>query len=191
MAAVAALPEQSDDLDGLLEHLEAHVGLRPAVAEDVLVQRLAAADAELEATLVHHAAAGRRLRDHRRVDPHGRARDARRDRQARRLRQRADHRPHERAMSLLVVPGGGVVGDPQGVEAGRLGATGLLHELARTELLAREKASDLHARELPGTSAVAATGVTYRTRAARGGRSRTRGPGGTRSGCGRSARGDR
>src|SRR3954467_1055783 len=154
MAAGAALPEQPDHLDGLLEHLEAYVGLRPGVAEDVLVQRLTAAEAELEATFVHDAAGGGRLRDHRRVDPHGRARDARRDRQARRLRQRADHRPHEWAMSLLVVPGVIVVGDPQGVEAGRLGATGLLHELARTELLAREKASDLHARELPGASAV-------------------------------------
>ena len=46
---LAALPEQADDLDRLLEHLEALVGQRPAVAEDVLVEVLAAADAEEEA----------------------------------------------------------------------------------------------------------------------------------------------
>ena len=51
MARAAALPEQPDDLDRLLEHLQAHVGLGPAVAEDVLVERLAAADAEREATV--------------------------------------------------------------------------------------------------------------------------------------------
>jgi hypothetical protein len=150
MAAVAALPEQPDHVDGLLEHLQVHVGLRPAVAEDVLVLGLAAADAELEAAVVRHAAGRRGLRDHRGVDPHGRARDRGRDRQGRRLRQRADHRPHERAMALLVVPRVVVVRDPQGMEAGRLGATGLLHEIARTELLAGKQASDLHASELPG-----------------------------------------
>jgi hypothetical protein len=41
MALVAALPQHPDDLDGLLEHLEAHIGFGPAVAEDVLVERFA------------------------------------------------------------------------------------------------------------------------------------------------------
>src|SRR5437667_1911894 len=49
MAALAAVPEHADDLHGLLEHLSAHARLGPAVAEDVLVQRLAGPDAELEA----------------------------------------------------------------------------------------------------------------------------------------------
>ena len=40
----AALPQQADDLDRLLEHLEALLGERPVVAEDALVQRLAAAE---------------------------------------------------------------------------------------------------------------------------------------------------
>ena len=44
----AALPQHPNDLDGLLEHLEPLVGLGPGVAEDVLVERLAAADAEAE-----------------------------------------------------------------------------------------------------------------------------------------------
>ena len=55
MAVLAALPQRPHDLDGLLEHLQAHVGRRPAVAEDVLVERLAAADAEGEAALEHTA----------------------------------------------------------------------------------------------------------------------------------------
>jgi hypothetical protein len=53
-AAVAdriAAPESAHDLDRLLELLQPYVGLWPAVAEDVLVERLAAADAEGEAAV--------------------------------------------------------------------------------------------------------------------------------------------
>ena len=42
-------PELADEADRLVELLESHVGRRPAIAEDRLVQRLAAADAEPEA----------------------------------------------------------------------------------------------------------------------------------------------
>jgi predicted kinase len=48
------LPERADHLHRLLEHLEAFVGLRPAVAEDVLVERLAAAQAERDAPFQQH-----------------------------------------------------------------------------------------------------------------------------------------
>ena len=47
-AVSLALPQLAHDLDGLLEHLQPYVGLRPRVAEDVLVERLAGADAEHE-----------------------------------------------------------------------------------------------------------------------------------------------
>src|SRR4030095_8184476 len=97
MAALTALPQRADDLDGLLEHLEAHVDLGPAVAEDVLVERLAAAHAQLAAALEQHGAGGRGLSDDRGVDADGGAGDAGRDRQARGLRDGADRRPHERA----------------------------------------------------------------------------------------------
>ena len=60
-------------LDRLLEHLEAYLGLGPAIAEHMLVQRLAAPDAELEATLEHHGRGGGGLGDHRGVNTHGRA----------------------------------------------------------------------------------------------------------------------
>ena len=43
-----ARPQPADDLDRLLEHRQPHLGWRPAMAEDVLVERLARADAEEE-----------------------------------------------------------------------------------------------------------------------------------------------
>src|SRR5204862_4064888 len=46
---VAALPEQAQHLDGLREALLADGGLRPAPADDVLIEVLAGADAEKEA----------------------------------------------------------------------------------------------------------------------------------------------
>src|SRR5205814_9291930 len=49
VALEAALPQQADHLHGLLEHLQPYVGLGPHGAEDVLVERLAATDAEGEA----------------------------------------------------------------------------------------------------------------------------------------------
>ena len=153
VALVAALPQQPDHLDRLLEHLQPNVGLGPAVAEDVLVERLPAADAELEAALVQHAAGRRRLRDDRRVDADRRAGDAGRHWEAGRLGERADDRPHERAVALRVVPRVVVVGDPQCVEAGRLGSARLLDQLARTELLARQEVPDLHAESGYGSSA--------------------------------------
>jgi hypothetical protein len=145
MAVLAALPQRADDLDGLLEHLQAHVGLRPAVAEDVLVERLPAADAEVEAPFEQDGARGGGLGDDRRVQAHGGAGDARRDGQLRGLRDRADDRPHEGAVALLVDPRVVVVGDPQRVEAGRLGAPGLVDEIAGGAFLGGQEVTDLHA----------------------------------------------
>jgi hypothetical protein len=153
VAALAALPEQPDDLDGLLERLEPDVGLGPAVAEDVLVERLARSDAEREAALVHNTAGGSGLGDDRGVDAHRRAGHAGRHWEAARLGERAEDGPHEGAVALLVVPGVVMVGDPQRVEPGRLGPTCLLDELPRPELLAREEVPDLHAESGYGSSA--------------------------------------
>ena len=105
--------------------------LRPGVAEDVLVERLAGADAEDEPALVQHRAGGGGLGDDRRVDAHGRAGDRRGHRQPGHLAQRADHGPDERALALGVGPRMEVVGDPQGVEAGVLGELRLLDQLGR------------------------------------------------------------
>ena len=58
------------------------------------------------------------------------------------LRQRPDHAPHERALALRVVPRVEVVGDPQPLEAGLLGAAGLVDQLRGTELLAGQEVAD-------------------------------------------------
>ena len=76
VALDAALPEEPDHRDGLLQHLEPLVPRRPAVAEDVLVQVLAGADAEEEAARHHRRRGRRRLGDDRRVDADRRAGDA-------------------------------------------------------------------------------------------------------------------
>ena len=104
MRALTALPQQAHDLDRLAQHLEPDVGLRPVRAEDVLVERLAAADAEVEAAAGHDGARGGRLSDDRGVDAQGGAGDAGGDGEVDRLGQRADDGPHEGAVALRVVP---------------------------------------------------------------------------------------
>ena len=130
-----ALPEHAHHLDGLLEHGEAHVGRRPAMPEHVLVEVLAAADAEAEPALEQDRRRRRRLGQHHRVDAHRRARHRGGDPERCRRRDAADHRPHEGALALVVEPGMEVIGDPHGGEAVRLGELCLLHELPRTVLL--------------------------------------------------------
>src|SRR2546423_15433223 len=69
MAYRLAAPEEADDLDGFLEHLEPNIHLGPMVAEDVLVQVLPRADAQKEASGHHHGGRPRRLRDDGRMRP--------------------------------------------------------------------------------------------------------------------------
>ena len=77
---------------------------RPRVAEDVLVERLPGPDAEDEPAVELHGRGGGGLGEHRRVNADRRAGHRRGDGQVDRLGQRADHRPHERALALVVVP---------------------------------------------------------------------------------------
>jgi len=122
MAERIAAPESAHDLDRLLEHLQPHVRLGPAVAENVLVERLAGADAEGEAAVEQDLRGGRGLGDYGGVDADGRARDGRRHRQADAGGgESADHAPDERRLALLVVPGVVVVRDPERAETGLLG----------------------------------------------------------------------
>ena len=60
------------------------------------------------------------------------------------LRDRPDHRPHEGAVSLLVVPRVVVVGDPEGVEARGLRPPGLLDQCERGVLLTGKGETDVH-----------------------------------------------
>jgi len=133
---VVAAPELAHHVDGLLEHLEPHVAAGPLVAEDVLVEVLARADAEEEPARHHRGRRGGRLRDERGVDPDQRARDAGAETDAvRRLGDSADHAPHERRVSLLVHPRVEVIGDDEVLEPRVLGGLRVLDEIARGMLL--------------------------------------------------------
>ena len=155
---VAAAEQLADDLDSLLEHLEPLVGARPAVAEHVLVQVLAGADAEEEAPSEQRL--GRRcgVGDDRRVQADQRAghRGADPD-PVRRLGDRAEHAPDERAVALRVDPRMDVIGDQREREAGRFGALGVLDEGVWALFFRREPVADLHEPEVPSAVSVKLT----------------------------------
>ena len=73
---LAALPEQADHLDRLLEQLDPLVRRGPAVAEDVLVQVLAGPEPEREAAGQHRARGGGGMGDDGRMGSDQRARHA-------------------------------------------------------------------------------------------------------------------
>src|SRR5581483_6071152 len=145
---------------GLLEHLEALVGERPPVAQDVLVQVLAGADTEEEAALEHRRDGRGGLRDHGGMDPDQRAGDAGADADLLgRVRDAAERRPHERAVPLSVDPRVVVVGDEREREAGALGENRLPNELARRVVLGRKCESQF--RHGTGVSSRFAWETTY------------------------------
>ena len=140
---VAALPEQAQHLDRLLEHLQPLLRAGPHGAGDVLVQLLAGADAQEEAALQHHLRGCRGLGDDRRMDPDRRAGHARAEAQLLGgLRDPADHAPDERALALRVDPGVVVVGDQRKGEARLLGQPGVAHEVVRAVLLRGERVAE-------------------------------------------------
>ena len=117
-----AAPQQPDDLDCLLEHLEPHVRRRPTRADDVLVEVLAGADAEKEASGHQRGRRGGCLCNDRRVTADDRAGHAGSELEAmRRLGDAPDDRPDEGALTLSVDPGMKVVGDEGVLEAALLG----------------------------------------------------------------------
>jgi hypothetical protein len=137
-------PQPPHDLDRLLQHLQPYVERRPDRPEDVLVQRLARTDTEPEPPVQQDGAGRGRLRDDRRVDPHGRAGDSGGHRQLAHLGDRTDGRPDERTLALFVVPRMEVVADPQPVEPGLLGQARLLDQFGGCVLLAGQEVSDFH-----------------------------------------------
>ncbi len=74
MTDLLAAVQQPDDLDGLLEHLLAHAHRGPRVAEDVLVERLAAADPQYELAVKLHGGGRGGVGDDRGMDAHRRTR---------------------------------------------------------------------------------------------------------------------
>src|SRR5215218_2304816 len=141
---VGALPQQPDHLHSLFHHLKPHLGRGPVVPKYVLVEVLAAADAEPEATL-HHRCRGRRgLSDYRRVDAYGGAGDA--GAQTYTFgggSYTPDHAPHEWALALRVDPGVVVIRDPGGSEARFLRPAGVADHFVWGHLLAGEHVSHL------------------------------------------------
>src|SRR5215211_3025151 len=144
VALVAALPQQPNHAHRLLHHLQSDIGGWPVISEYVLVEVLAAADAEPEASLEHRRRGGCRLGDDRRVDADGGAGDA--GAEAHPLGgggDPADHRPHERALALLVDPGVVVVRDPGGTESHLLRPPGVADEIVGRVLFAGEHVAHL------------------------------------------------
>ena len=139
----AARPQGPDDLDGLLEHLVAQSGNRPASPDDVLVEVLARAEAEAEPPVGQQLHGRRLLRDDGGVVAADRTGDVRHERDAPgRLGGRAEHAPGVRGMALCVQPREVVVADDREVEAGLLGKGDVSHELAGTRLLAHHRVAD-------------------------------------------------
>src|SRR5918992_2914610 len=139
VALVAALPEEMNHLDRLLEHLEPHLPFGPAVPEDVLVQVLARADAEEKASGQHGGRRRRSLGDDRRMNADRGARHAGSEAEALGgLRDTSDHRPDEGGVPLLVHPGMEVIGDERVGEPRLLRGRGVADEIERRVLLAGE-----------------------------------------------------
>jgi hypothetical protein len=125
----AASPELADHANGLLEPFQPHRGRGPRIAEDVLVQILAAAHAEEEPSGHQCGRRGSGLRDDGRMNPRGRAGDARPEpERLRHASDRADHAPNERAVSLTRYPRVVVIGDQRKAKPCFLAADRVPHE---------------------------------------------------------------
>jgi hypothetical protein len=139
MALVAALPEKTDDLDGLLETGLTHFRFWPALPDDVLVEILAGPDSQKESAGHERGGGGGRLRNDRGVDAHARAGDRSADDEALgRLRNGAQDAPHEGALPLPVDPRMEMIGDEGEAEPGVLRNLGVPNEVGRRLLFARE-----------------------------------------------------
>jgi hypothetical protein len=114
MALVAALPEKTDDLDGLLETGLTHFRFWPALPDDVLVEILAGPDSQKESAGHERGSGGGRLRDG------------------------PEDAPHEGALPLPVDPRMEMIGDEGEAEPGVLRNLGVPNEVGRRLLFARE-----------------------------------------------------
>src|SRR5207237_7909378 len=128
-------------------HLQADVGGRPAVAKDLLVERLAAAHPEAEPALEEPLGGRGRLGEHGGVNPYGGTGHTRRHLETGLRRDGADDGPHEGALALGLRPGVVVIGDQHRREPGLLGLARRAEQEAGPVLLAREEAAHSRHRE--------------------------------------------
>ena len=140
--------QRADDLDGLDEHLLAGGDARPALADDVLVEALAAAEAEREPAVGQDLQRRGLLRDDGGVVAQGRAGHVGHQLDPLGgLGDGAEHRPRVRRVTLLGEPRRVVVARDLEVEADPLGLPGVAHQLLRAALLGHEGVAEArHAR---------------------------------------------
>ncbi len=131
-----AAPEQADDVDGLFQHLEPHVGGRPTLAYHVLVQVLTRTDSERETTVGQHRHSGGGLgHDGRVVADEGTGDGGHQVQLLGALRHRPQHGPSEGAVALSLEPGMKVVGHHGELETGVLGELCLPNQVVWCALL--------------------------------------------------------
>ena len=136
-----------DDLDSLEQHRAADADLRPFAAHDVLIERLARAQAQPEPTGKHGPEGRRRMRDDRRVVAEAGTGHGRSEGQARAHPERAHERPGEGALALLWRPRMEMLADHEpGREPGVLRRRAVVEELGRVELLEHGGVADLRHR---------------------------------------------
>ena len=141
---VVAVEQRTDDLDGLGEHRVALADRGPALAHDVLVEALARPEPEPEAPAGEDLHRRRLLGHHRRVVAQDRAGHVGHQRDTlRRLRGGAEDGPRVARVPLGLEPGLVVVADHGEVEAHRLGALQVAHELVRPGLLGHHRVAEI------------------------------------------------
>ena len=139
-----AREQRAHDVDALAQPGVARRLVRPALARDVLVGGLAAAERDPQPPREHLADRRRRLRDDRRVVAlAGRVHDA--ERQRGRRHRGGEPRPGEARLALAHAPGREVVGGHATPEPGGLRRAGDLEQHAGRDLLVRVvQADDRH-----------------------------------------------
>ncbi len=124
--------------------------LGPHAADDVLVERLARPEAQVEPAGIHRPDRGRRVGDHRGVVAKAGAGHRGTELEARPLPERAKERPGERALALLRRPRMEVLADHEaGLEAGALSLGAPVEQLGGMELLEHGRIADRRHRRPP------------------------------------------
>jgi hypothetical protein len=145
-----ALPQGSDHVDRLLEHLQADVGDRPAIAEHVLVEVLSRSHSQKEPSGQHRRTRGGCLSDDRGMDPDRGTGHAGPDPEAvGDLSDPPDHRPDEWALALFVDPGVEVIRDEAERETRLFGSRRVADQVLRSMLFAGQLVSEFGHGSLP------------------------------------------
>jgi hypothetical protein len=143
-AHVPALEERPDDVEGLLQHLQADVGGGPARAHHVLAEILARAQAQPEPPLAQQLHRRGLLGHDRRVVPDGGTRHVGHERDpGGGLRGRPEHTPGVRRVALALQPGEVVVRGHGEVETRLLRPHHVRHQVPGAGLLRHHRVSEV------------------------------------------------